>query len=375
METNQPMAEDDPHAWPSIYEPAPVPTAPVDMKMPARDPSRSMIDKAEHEQKNAGSAIVIAEGGAVPSALGPGPSNRAAKRAYGRRAMAVSTAPAKAVPRAADLDMFPAFMSRSALFGAFRPNCGGTHAGPLKAAGDVSLIFAGPRLSMADKRVWEAIVRIAKRDGADMSQPFKARLAEVADMAGYRRGQSRSAWAAIERLAGSRIDAVVYGANVSGWLLISAVMAGRDVLVRLDPGLVVPAFAQTILVSMAGAARCGGVASALALWLRDYFSTHKPPAKPLTLDYLRDLSGYPSPPKRFVAALGAAMSELAAEHPELIASWSIDKSEAAGNASARWSLLAVRGSAMPVVKQPPKPASATAKDPAPAPKKRAGPSL
>lgn len=374
MQITDPTHEDDPHAWPSVYEPDPM-QATVDAKAPA--PGASKKAKASDEAGPEVESCAMADEpqiGNASTAREIGATLCAPKRAYGSSATTIAATPATLSPRSADLDMFPAFMSRSALFGAFRPNCGGTHAGPLKAAGDVSLNFEGPRLSMADKRVWEAIIRIAKREGVDMSQPFKARVAEVAKMAGYGAGQSRSAWAAMERLVGSKIDAVVKGAKVSGWLLISAVPSGRDAVVRLDVGLVDPAFSQSMLASMAGAVS-DGIQAPLAQWLRDYFSTHKPPAKPLTLDYLRGLSGCPSQPKHFVAALKASMEQLRACRPDLVASWSIDKCEGGGNASARWTLLAVRGPAMPNVKHPAKRPAPSAPAIAPQTKRRGGPNL
>jgi hypothetical protein len=316
------------------------------------------------------------------------------RRSYGRSA---TTAPAQQptlLPNAKDLDMFPAFMSRSALFGAFRPNCGGVHAGPLNAAGAVELTFNGPRLCMEDKRVWEALIRIAKRDQVDIAAPFKVRLAEVAQLAGYGEGQSRSAYGAIERLASCRLDAVVYGARMSGWMLMSSAKDGRHATVRLDPALAAPALSQTMqaavlpppassqpLSKAARGAGSNGVGSLLAQWLRDYLSTHKPPAKSLTLGYLRRLSGYVSEAKHFVSALENAMADLVNFRPDLVASWSIDKSgdlaqtEARAHASERWILLIVRGPAQPVVKHPPKAACAVAPQAKSPPKRRGGVSL
>lgn len=316
------------------------------------------------------------------------------RRSYGRSAIAAPAQQPTFLPNAKDLDMFPAFMSRSALFGAFRPNCGGPHAGPLNAAGAVELTFNGPRLCMEDKRVWEALIRIAKRDQVDIAAPFKVRLAEVAQLAGYGEGQSRSAYGAIERLASCRLDAVVYGARMSGWMLMSSAKDGRHATVRLDPALATPALSQTMQAAAlpppassqtmskgARGAGSNGVGSLLAQWLRDYLSTHKPPAKPLTLGYLRRLSGYVSQPKHFVAALEKAMADLAKLWPDLVASWSIDKSgdlaqaDARAHASERWILLIVRGPAQPVVKHPPKAACAVAPQAKSPPKRRGGVSL
>jgi hypothetical protein len=302
------------------------------------------------------------------------PSIAKPRKSYGRSKPQATGGSATLLPHLNHLDMFPAFMSRSELFGAFRPNAGGTHNGPLEAAGAVELTFEGPRLSMADKRVWKALVQIAKRQRVDIGEPFEARLSEVAILAGYVAGQSRSAYAAIERLAGARLDAKVEGARVSGWMLMSSSRKGRFATVRFDPSLAAPALGKTLLASNKGAIG-DGLTSLLAQWLRDYFSTHEPSNKPFTLGYLQRLSGYVSKAKHFVPSLEKAMAELASLRPDLVASWSIDRNAGMGptsladHASDRWWLLVERGPARPSVKHPPKAA------PAPTQKRRGGVSL
>lgn len=297
-----------------------------------------------------------------------------AKRAYGRKTTKAPAGKPLPLNHPSDLDLFPAFMSRSALFSASRSENVETHSGPLEAAGEVFLTFNGPRLSMADKRAWEAVMRIAMRDRVNTEEPFLVKLAEVARLAGFGKCQSRTAWAAIERLARSHLDATVYGTKMAGWLLTSAVLKGRRASILIDPSLVGPAFSGTLLASRTGAVG-DGVKSLLAQWLRDYFSTHKPPARPLTLDYLRELSGYVSRPKHFVPALEKAMAELAEKRADLIASWSIDKSLGNDNASDRWTLNVQRGSSMPVVKRRSKPAASMPPVAKPTPKRRGGPAL
>lgn len=384
METPQALPEDNPHAWPSVYEPDPVPPATPQPATAPPQPVPGQMAPGTHDASPAKAcdggktdeawvaveAATTPECQGAPSEPGSGQMPSGGKRAYGRASPPAARSVAKILPHADDHDMFPAFMSRSAIFGAIRANLGGPHNGPLRAAGDASLSFEGPRLSMADKRVWEALVRIAKRDRIDASEPFDVRLSEVARLAGYGQGQSRAAWASIERLARAKLDATVYGAKACGWLLMSCDRSGRMARVRFDLGFIEPALSQTMQASMKGAAG-DGVRSLLGQWLRDYFSTHKPPAKSLTLDYLRDLSGYTSQPKHFVAALETAMAELTSDRPDLVASWSIDKSESVGNASDRWTLLAIRGPAMPVVRHPPKPAPVEPPAP-PFPSKRRG---
>jgi len=391
METSQTVPDDDPHGWPSVYEPDLMPAAQATAKPAVGAPTtQQTLEPSPWGRDNAhvqGGDKDWSEGANTPfeapkeaeasdalAARGLGQGDSAGRRAYGKIASPAASTMSKILPHVDHEDMFPAFMSRSALFGALRPNLGDACAGPLKAAGDVSLTFQGPRLSMADKRVWEALIRIAKRDRIDASEPFDARLSEVARLAGYGQGQSRAAWASIERLARSKLDATVYGAKANGWLVMSSERRGRIARVRFDPAFILPALSLTMQASMAGAVG-DGARSLLGQWLRDYLSTHKPPARPLTLGYLRELSGYVSKPKHFVAALEAAMNELASVRPDLVASWSIDKGEAVGNASDRWTLLAIRGPAMPVVKHPPKAAPAEAPAATTATKRRGGPSL
>jgi hypothetical protein len=372
MTATSSLPDNDPHAYPSVYEPDPPPSpsdnnaapeesflenAPIDAN------SDSMLGSTS-TRGNAGEKVAVVKGKMALN-VRPGGNQRPSdaqmarapatpKRAYGRKDTSTGTSVGKFMPHPKDLDFFPAFMSRSPLFGAFRSNCGGTHAGPLKAPKDVSLMFNGPRLSMADKRVWEAIIRIAKRDSVDISQPFEIGHAEVARMAGYADGQSRSAEAAIGRLAQSNLVATVGHAKMVGGFLSAATPVGpRRSMIRLDLALVEPAFSQTLLASMSGACN-DGVKSILGQWLRDYFCTHEPMDKDFTLDYLLELSGFPSAPKHFVTALEKALDELKTKRPDLVEDWSILK-ENDGNASGRWKLRLKRGPAAPVVKHPAKP--------------------
>jgi hypothetical protein len=281
------------------------------------------------------------------------------KRAYGR-AQRPAPPPPTLLPQSHKPDMFPAFMARSALFSAIRANTAGSHHGPLPAQGEVSLSLQGPRLSMADKRVWEALVRVGKAGQVDLAAPFEVAMGDVAEMAGFGRGQTRSAWAAVERLAAAKVDALVKVAPVSGWLLASAQMNGRRRLVAFDPAFMEAAFARVLNVDMAGSLR-GRSEPPLAQWLGDYFQTHEPFDTDPDLDYLRKLCGHGGTPKAFVVALEAAMEALAASRPDLIAGWSIDKSK---RSSLEWKLAAPRGDARPKVKHPPKAAAAKPSTPA-----------
>jgi hypothetical protein len=272
------------------------------------------------------------------------------KRAYGR-AQRPAPPPPTLLPHPHKPDMFPAFMARSALFSAIRANTGGSHHGPLQAPTTMSLSLQGPRLSMADKRVWEALVRAAKRGRVDMAAPFDVAMGNVAEMAGFGRGQTRSAWAAVERLAAAKVDALVNGVPVVGRLLASATKDGRRRVVAFDAKFMEAAFARVLNVDMTGSLR-GRSEPPLAQWLGDYFQTHEPFATDPDLDYLRKLCGHGGTPKDFVSALEAAMAALAAARPDLIAAWSIDKSK---GSSLEWTLVTPRGDARPSVKHPRKP--------------------
>jgi len=297
------------------------------------------------------------------------------KRAYGGARAATPPTPTL-LPLAHKPDLFPAFMSRSALFSALRSNTGGHHNGPLPAQGDVILEFEGPRLSMADKRVWEALVRLAKQEEIDAGNPFAAPMVAVAEMAGFKKSQTRSAWAAIERLAASEVRAVVYGVHVRGKLLDSAVKRGVRRVVRFDLPFMEAALGKTMNAAVAGSLP-GGAAPLLAQWLGDFFMTHEPSNLQLRLKYLRVLCGHPGAPKHFVACLEAAMSALAASRPDLIAGWSIDQTN---RSSDKWALQVARGDARPEVKHPGKPHAGKAPTPAQlaaaaAAARRRGPSL
>ncbi len=321
-------------------------------KAPAKGvEAHAPLPPARAEPFGAAEAEVL-EGFPVGAAL-PVLAPARARRAYGRKATGAA-APIEHLPLASDQDMFPAFMSRSALFGAARPNAGGLHVGPLEAAGNVALSFDGPSLSMLDKRVWEALVRFAKASRLDVHSPFKVPMSRIAKEAGLAQSGSRAVWASMARLACSRLDAVVDGVAIKGLLLAEARRKGRGCEASFDPDLLVPALSQVLQASMASAASPPG-ASPLRQWLRDYFSTHEALGRPFTLDYLRKLSGYGSQTKRFPADLENAMASLKLLDPGLIAEWSIKRDGGVGDA---WMLSVVRGKSRPCVKQPAKTAAA-----------------
>jgi len=139
MENTQALPEDDPHAWPSVYEPTAAPSKPCGADATGSSPlpraaevapaalndaSARTDEEKGLAEKRLGAAPAVAPPDDTRPTDGSAPSGHApaAKRAYGRKSLAVASSPAKALPHPNDLDMFPAFMSRSALFGAFRSN-------------------------------------------------------------------------------------------------------------------------------------------------------------------------------------------------------------------------------------------------------------
>lgn len=349
-----------PHDFEPTYVAQPAPDASSMHLGPARPHVARISDDWMESNCEAQPAASANVGAAAASAVAevaqtvPAPLPAKSKRAYGRSRRAAAT-PSTRLPLAHEPDMFPAFMSRSALFSAIRANSGEFLAGPVRASGNVSVSVQGPQLSMADKRVWESLVRIAKRGAIDVERPFKVSMPSIAEMAGFGRAQGRSAWAAIERLAATRVDAVVDGVGVSGPLLASAKKDGQRSAVEFDPMFMQAALGRTLNIAMPDAPR-GRAQPPLAQWMGDYFQTHEPFAKAPDLRYLSELCGHGGSPKGFVAALEAAMATLQAARPDLIASWSIDKST---RSSLEWTLLVARGASRPQVKRPFKGKAAT----------------
>ncbi len=310
-------------------------------------------------------------GAGVPASAEPSSS----RRSYGGHAAGAARM-VQCLPLANEPEMFPAFMSRSALFGALRPNTGEYYSGLLEASGDAVVSFAGPRLSMRDKSVWQALARRAKEGRFDAAASFEVPLAEVALDAGLRPSGVRAVRASLERLAQSRVDAKVGGVAFAGSLLAEAGPDGGRFRAQFDPAFAVPALSLVLQASTAsaGPAACGP----LAQWLRDYFSTHLPMARPFTLGYLMRLSGYGSPTKRFAQDLREAMDWLKAQRSDLVVDSLIERE---GKRSENWKLVVHRGAFEPKLRHPPKnrapspPAEATWPNAKAVAKRPRGPSL
>ncbi len=247
---------------------------------------------------------------------------------------------------------FPAFMSRSAVFGAFRAGHAGSHTGWLPAQGNYDIDFEGERLSMLDKRVWEALVAIAKDRLVDVSKPFKVTLAEIARRAGVAGNGGvalSSVWKCAVRLAATRLQVNLEGSRRAGRLLALATKVKREYRVQLDPEFAAAILGDDIQIDFP-VGRRQALRAPLAQWLHDYLTSHKPADFAFFLPHLRGHCGYADEARHFPADLRVAMEELATNCPELVASWSIDDSRKKSEA---WKLSIERGADRPSPLFPP----------------------
>ena len=236
---------------------------------------------------------------------------------------------------------FPASISRSALFGVGRGSArsaGSMNQVPIKSQGGALAQTAGPRLDMSDKAVWEAVVGLVRENGADEGGHAPVSLRECAKLMGWSdRSGKALGWirARIERLCEARFEIEGSGALP---LLRSF---------RAEAGLISVSLAGTLTerASSHGAqirsnpARRARLSSALAKWLHDFLSSHSD-CRDLTLGYLRELSGFEGQARRFPALLSAALAELQALAPELLARVEIDRARRSGDL---WTLTWKRG--------------------------------
>lgn len=331
------LTPDDDFDWPPYELPAPQ--------------SRPQNPKAENQAMDIAQDETAAR---QPSTATPPPAQA--------KNLPIAAMSAIAFPNHDRAAAFPAFISRSALFGAFRPGHAAPHAGPLKSAGNYELRFEGERLSMFDKRVWEAIVKCAKSQHAIVTEPFDAILSALAKDAGVA-GQSGPALArvreSLRRLATARIQIEIGGSPRGGSLLLSATKVGHSTRLQFDAGFAASCLGDDIQFETRSNRR-NALKAPFAQWLHDFLSTHEPSPQPFTLGYLRELCGYVGKPRRFAATARAALAELAEKCPELVAGWSIDDSRRNG---ANWRLTVLRGPERPF---PVFPAAMKNKWPAPA---------
>ena len=271
------------------------------------------------------------------------PPGAAAARATAPPQM--SAAHCALLPNCRKPDQFPAFATRSALF------CASKHASalppntPVKSQGAYALRAGGPRLDMRDKAIWEAAMRLAK-ECPNPSQDIPVNLSELARRIGLRDANGAALsriWKSLERLAQADVELTLQGKAHAGKMLAAAVVNGRARSIRLDLGLcafVLESDAQFKIDS----ARRHALSSSLAQWLHDFFSTHSAYGASLTLGYLRELCGFEGQARRFPKLLDAAMAELAAKAPQLVAGHRVNKS---GRSSEKWALEVNRGPEAP----------------------------
>jgi hypothetical protein len=255
------------------------------------------------------------------------------------------------IPLRNKTQQFPAFMSRSALFRAGRAN--GT---PLAATIDVpaqgcQIRLSGPRLSMRDKCVWEIALQLAKEASGDMALPYEVSLRDFARRLGesdFGGANLESIWQSLRRLCLARVEfSIPSQVSGVGSLLSTAVKRDGRCHLRLNPDFALPALAGDKQFRIRSERR-NALASVLAQWLHDFFSTHSA-TRDIDFGYLRSLCGYDGPKRNFPARLRSAMSELVQLAPELMAGFEIQN---VGRDSDGWKLKVLRGPEQPEFTMP-----------------------
>lgn len=242
---------------------------------------------------------------------------------------------------------FPGLMQRSSLFSVGRTSRGADSLGSTpKSQGSYNLAVTGPRLSMHDKALWEALVDIAKERNHDLTQPLRTSLSDIARRCGATFTGSRTTTAAregLERLVKTQITCQIGQAGtVTGRLLGDCQFTPHGTIAMFDTD-----FAATLLGSdlnfQVNLATRRELDSSLAQWMHDFMSTHSE-TRSLTFKHLRELCGFGAQAKRFPASLLAAMDELKTKAPGIVAGYSVTKTT---KDSDWWELRITRGSDLP----------------------------
>ena len=238
---------------------------------------------------------------------------------------------------------YPALFHRSALFGVARADSASTRTGEgVKAQGDYDLVASGPRLTLHDKSVWEALMDIAKEQDHDLAKPLRSSLSEVARRCGAKFTGSRVTKAVsdgIQRMCMTSLTVRLGGAGVVyGRLLAGFTADSHGTSIHFDPGLATALLGADLNFKI-DSTRRRRLDTGLAQWLHDFISTHEE-GRSLTLGYLRELSGFTANPKRFPTSLKAAMLELKEHAPGLVLGFSITEST---RSSDHWPLSIQRG--------------------------------
>jgi hypothetical protein len=213
--------------------------------------------------------------------------------------------------------------------------------------GDKStLARIGPALSQYDKAVWMAALDVAKEQSLDMNRPLQTSLRELGRRIGLAAFSGRDLeWirASLARLSEGTVEAVFSnGTHAAGKLIRSASFHPTGIAIEFD--------AQFISVALAfdkqfklDVDRRIRLRTDLAKWLYDFASTHTKP-KPLELDYLRLLCGFDATTSKFPSRIEAALKEIVAAAPDMLASHPIQRGS---RKSDGWTLTLVRGDEKP----------------------------
>ena len=242
----------------------------------------------------------------------------------------------------------PALFCRSAVCGAYRSSGLPAPAGSrdIDTQGKYALTLEGPRLSMKDKAVFEAIVRLAKQAFLDLNDALETSLSSIAKEAGCKSaGGSALAWVSesLGRLRAARLSyRLLDGAQGGGRLIDAMEKSVAGVSIRFDASLILDLYGKDRQFRIDWARR-GRLSSPLAQWLHDFFSTHEE-GDPLTLGYLRKRSGFAARPKNFHPQLDAALDDIKKLAPGLVAGHSFDMPSRELD---RWALKVSRGSEKP----------------------------
>lgn len=249
----------------------------------------------------------------------------------------VEVRPALLIPNAKRQDQFPAFFARSALF-----RCGykdNTLQNDLliKAQGSYQIQLSGPRLSMHDKLVYEAIIQLAKAESLDVYTILETSHLGILKRMGWRDRSSKSlAWLndSLWRLTHSLVSITLSGDGYKGLMLQEAISSATGLSIRFDPDFIVPALSRDLQFKCNRQVR-KELHSTLAQWLYDFLSTHSD-SRNLTVGYLREISGFQGPARQFPSRLRDALDELVSMSTPLITGHRFTKGT---RSSDTWTLL------------------------------------
>jgi hypothetical protein len=272
-------------------------------------------------------------------------------------APAVSPAAAKAaipIPHAWELDRFPGLFARSALFQARR---GGPRVEkkPLECYGrEYGAVYEGPILDMREKRIWELVLREAKKTGgADVEFAMSANelaiaLGPRAKAPGVKPPKPSGPELArvgesLRRLAQAEIEyALPGGASGKGKLLGSARESASGWSLSIDSGLI-PLLRDDNQFRI-DTARRDKLKKELSKWLHDFVSTHDEGFEKgfelAKLAKLSGLSGDGDKLRRFVPRLREALKELSGSCPALVAGFELPEGARVGK---DWRAVIKRG--------------------------------